>query len=605
MWWDEFQAARHPEWLLLDRERRSTLPSVGAPPVLTQMCLSHPGLLDLAMDHTTEILQHCDVDGLWFDMVNPAPTSVVECFCHRCLAEIEAAGQDPLDRTVQQQRQHRLFIDTMRRLTEHVRTLRPELDVEYNTMAALGANERMPHTDSIEIESIPSGTWGYSYLPVHGRYARTLGTSVYGITGIFQTHWGDYGGLKHPDQLRFELASTVALGLRCDVGDDPGPALRLHPAVYATIGEVYAEIERIEPYLAGAVPVAEAAIVVDGPPMSQFAAELSADTWGETVSELVQKIPEAYIESGSLGAAVTGTARLLVEHQVQFDIVEPAVEFERYRLLVLPDTLEVDLGLAERLQRYLDSGGAVIAAAQAAKLAATDRLWPQALDGHSAGEVEHGYPYTRITGAVSESAPRYAGYDFALYDGAERWELNGPDVVVHARLTEPAADPVHLAGYAVPPSGTPTEFATVADAGGAAVLAFPIGISYHQHGYWIYRELFGHVLNRLLPQRLTRTTAPRSAEVTLTQQAPTDDHGERWIVHVVNYSPLRGQRGTTERLEDPIPLREVQVHLDVETPIREAIEVRSGRTLPVSRRDGGWQVTVPEVRVAATIAFNT
>ncbi|MFW5415693.1 beta-galactosidase trimerization domain-containing protein [Nocardiopsis sp. CNT-189] len=605
VWADEYLAERHPEWLLMRRDRTTGAPPVGETPTMTQMCISHPGVLDTALQHTAEILEGCDVDGMWFDMINPAPFSVAECYCLRCVTELRDAGEDPLDMDAQRRRQNDLFTEAVRRLSEHTRSLRPGIQVEYNTIAVLGSQDRIPHLDNIEIECQPTGLWGYDYLPVHGRYARTLGVPVYGMTGKFNTHWGDYGGLKHPVQLRTELAGTVANGLHCDIGDDPGPGLRLDPATYSTIGEAYAEVARLEPYLEQAVPVAEAAIVVDGPLLSQFFAGGDSDNGAglEEALQRPQETLEAYMAAHMLGTSVSGVARLLMEHGVQFDVADLSADLERYRLLVLPESVEVDAALAGRLNGFAESGGAVIASHHAAHLAGSDRLWPAALGGTHHGPAPFERPYTRVAGELLGQAERYAEFDFALYEGAEQWRIAGDGARVHAHLTEPVSDAMHLKDYAVPASGVPSEYAAVAEAGGVGVFSFPVGTSYFNHGYWVYRELFGQMLGRLLPEPVLRTTAPRSAEVTLTHQTRAGNRPERWIAHVVNYSPMRAPLGRIARLEEPIPLNGVEVALAVDTPISGAFEARTGTRLPVHRDRGRWRVTVPRIEVAATVAF--
>lgn len=603
-WDDTYLATEHPEWLVVRRGGQTDLIAEGEPVGVKQLCISHPELLELVLQHTTEIVEHCEPDGLWYDMLNPAPFSVGECFCDRCVAALRKAGEDPDDFDTQQCRQDALFTDVVGQLSAHVRKLRPDLMVEYNTMAVLGSSSRMGHFDSVEVEALPTGMWGYGYLPLHGRYARSFGTTVYGLTGRFVTHWGDYGGLKHPTQLRSELAAIVAQGFRCDIGDDPGPSLRLDQATYATIGEAYAEIERIEPYLTDAAPVIEAAIVVDGLPLGQLSADVATDdSVGAELIEQLGAAEEAWLGQFLLSTSVSGLARLLTEHEVQYDVVDATSDWTRYRLVVLPESLVVDPDLAERLRRYLAGGGAVVAAGNALLLHGQDDSWADELRGAYAGPTPFDRPYTRVRGPLLGHPDRYARYDFALYGGSDRWAVNDDRAMVHAVLTEPTGDPMHLADYAVPASGVPTEFATVLEVGRLGAFSFPIGRSYFQHGYWVYRELFGRILHGLLPTPLVRTSAPPSAEVSVTHQEAAADRPERWIVHLVTHSPLRGRRGLSDRLDAPAPLRDVTIELAVQASIVTAVEARSGCRLPVEQKDGSVRVTVPEVDVAATVVL--
>lgn len=583
--WDELLAERHPEWLVVKRDRTTYLPPVGERPYWSALCISHPELMGIALAHTREVLEHCPVDGIWFDMVYPIAG---ECHCWRCLEQLRAAGADPLDKGDQRRHKQQLYTDLLRRLTEHVRSIRPDAGVEYNTQAVIGLSERVEHLDNIDIEALPTGGWGYAYFPVHARYARTFGVSVYGMTGKFTKSWGDYGGLKHPIQLRTELAQMVAHGIRADIGDEPPPGMRLDAAVYETIADAYGEIAALEPYLEGAVPVTEAAVLVDALPLSHLSPLLELDFGDDPLP-------------ADVGVSVAGMAQLLTEQRVQFDVVDVTAELERYRLVVLPDRVAVPPELAERLNGYLDDGGAVLAAGGAVRVAGADELWPRALRGAFEGPSPFAPPYVRVEGELLGQDLRYAGYDFALYDGADRWRVDG-DALVHARLTEPAFAQTETA-FQHPPSDHVTDYAVAVESGGLGALAFPVGTSYFNHGYWVYRELFARLLERLLPERLVQTGAPKSAELTVTHQAAVAGAPARWIVHVLNYSPLRHRPGLVELLEDPVSLHDVRVELALAADVARVFEARTGAELAFERAGGRWAVTAPPVDVAATLVF--
>jgi hypothetical protein len=408
------------------------------------------------------------------------------------------------------------------------------------------------------------------------------------MTGTCLEHWGDFGGLKHPTQLRTELAAMVALGVRCEIGIDTPRSGRLDPATFATVGELYEEIQELDEYLDGAAAVAEAAIVVDGAPLARFA----------PVGITGGRILDVHVQG--LG----GMAKLLTEAQVQFDVVDGAAEFERYQLVVLPDSLEIDSSLAARLNDYLATGGSVIAAHRAVRLAGSEeRLWPTLL-GDAFREPSPFEPvFARLTDEMLEGFDRYAEFDFALYGGADRWQLaSGSDVEVYAWLSEPTQRR-RRNSFHYPAAEQVTSYPTVIRKDGLAAFSFPVGSDYFEHGYWFYRELFGRVLRRVLPEPLVHTTAPKSAEVAVTHQVAANGHEAQWLVHVVNYSPLRRSQGAMEFLEDPIPLRDVEVTLAVDAPFVRAFEGRSGFQLDLQRVKSGWRTVVPEIVVAAVVVY--
>jgi hypothetical protein len=579
--WDNYLAERHPEWLVWKRDRTTYLPKFDETPGWTALCLSHADYVQLLLDHSRECITSYDIDGIWYDM--PLPIGG-ECFCSNCLATLRSAGSDPFDVRAQREHKQDLLVNWMRRSHELAHELKPGIQVDQNNQTRLGLGARAPYLDNIDIEALPTAFWGYMYYPTTVRYARTFGVPVCGMTGRFHRSWADFGGLKHPNQLRSELAGIVAQGAQCDVGDQLPPSGRLDPAVYGTIGECYAEIERLEPYLAQAAPVVEAAIVVRGRPL-------------EDLGTVERRMAD------TLGGSVFGAAKLLMEQHVQFDIVEGAGGIERYRLLVLPDALPVDEPLAERLQAYLAGGGAIVAAHDALRIAGTERVWADDLGLQYAGESPFKPVYLKLGAALRAELP---DYEWALYDGAAQWQLSGAGkTAALAQLGEPLFQrgPEHYTSHGQTPFDHVTDYAAVVHQGRLAAAAFPIGASYYRHGYWIYREIFRTLLDAVLPVRLIETNAPLSAEVTVTQQAAEAGRPERWMVHIVNFSPNRRGPEHVEYLEDPIPLHDVEVTLRVDASIGRAYLAAGGAELPLRAVDRGWSVTVPRVRFGEIVVM--
>ena len=101
----------------------------------------------------------------------------------------------------------------------------------------------------LELESLPTGGWGYDHFPVSAGYARTLGMDYLGMTGKFHKSWGEFGGFKHPNALRYEAMLSVANGASVSVGDQLHPSGEMDMVTYNLIGKAYKEVEEIEPWL--------------------------------------------------------------------------------------------------------------------------------------------------------------------------------------------------------------------------------------------------------------------------------------------------------------------------------------------------------------------
>jgi hypothetical protein len=564
--WDNYLAERHPEWLAVKRDRTTYLPKFDEAPGWTALCIANEDFVRLMESHTEEFTSRYELDGVYFDM--PIPIAG-ECFCHMCLRQLRDRKLDP--RSVKNQREHKQELEKrfLERLRRVVLRARPGCQVDFNNQGVFGFGDRVPFMDNIDIEALPSAAmWGYYYFPLIQRYVRTFGITTYGMSGRFKASWADFGGLKLPAQIEVEVASMVANGARCDLGDQMPPSGRLDPAVYYTIGKAYGHIKRIEPYLTGAVPVVEAGMLISGLPLEH----------PNTPANL-------------------GFTKLLTECRVQFDAVEPSAEWERYRLLVLPDELEVSEALAARVQRYVSAGGSVLVSHRAGLIHGNQKSWlePYGLEcaGMSPFAPAYMLPKEQFTGEIP-------AYEYALYQGASRWCVREPATVV-AQLGEPAfqRSAAHYTSHAQTPMERLTEYAAIARSGRVALFGFPLGTSYFRQGYWVYRESLKHILRSLLPVPVVESNAPVSTEIEVTHQ----DQPERYLVHIVNWSANRGTPQHPVFHEEPIPLTDVTVRLNV--PVRGSVATAavSGSKLAIRRSGSGVEVTVPRVAIHEVIAF--
>jgi len=173
--------------------------------------------------------------------------------------------------------------------------------------------------------------------------------------------------------------------------------------------------------------------------------------------------------------------------------------------------------------------------------------------------------------------------------------------VVHARLGEPLfqRSPAHYTSHAQTPFDHLTDYAAVAHRGRLAATAFPIGTSYYRNGYWIYREVFRRLVRMVLPVQLVETNAPISAEISVTHQRTIGNMPERWMIHIVNFSPNQRTPEHCEYMEDPIPLHDLWMSLAIDTPIARAYLAAHGSPLALRTLNGRWQVDIPRIETSA------
>ncbi len=563
--WDNHLSRQHPEWR---RVLESGQPDLGlrgdGTPGWTALCLSYPDFQKLVLDHTREFVSRYELDGPWFDMPWPKQGS---CWCPECRRRMRERGLDPAKTAGQRRYQHGIYKDFLHRLRTTSLEARPGCQVDYNEQGGYRLAERVAYSDNMDIEALPTANWGYFYFPTNTRYIRTHGITTYGMTGRFQSAWADFGGLKLPIQLDVELAGIVAQAARCDIGDQMPPNGKLDPAVYHVIGEAYGRIKSRETYLEGAVPVTEAALVTGGLPFDK------------------PSTPANY-----------GLVKLLNESRIQFDVVEPDQEWERYGLVVLPDDQPVPAALATRLDAFLKAGGAVIANHESALLEGKRQSWLEARGLRYRGASPFKPAYLVAEEELTGGIP---AYQYALYEGASQWEA-GPGVETLAALGEPAfqRSKEHYTSHRQTPFDHATRYAALAHSGRAGLVGFPLGLSYYNHGYWVYRRAFQALLRRVYPARLLETNAPLSAELSLTHQAAGNGHGERYLVHIVNYSALRSSPEHPDFHEDPVPLTGVRVRVNLPLRPASARAVVAGGQVDVrALNSGAVEFTLPRIPV--------
>ncbi|WP_077323924.1 beta-galactosidase trimerization domain-containing protein, partial [Bifidobacterium longum] len=331
--WDGYSALNHPEWLARDPQDNviNGCPSVPKPNFYDSLCLNSNYRAYL-IDHLNDIIDSLGpdrVDGLFLDIF-----SLVPCDCPRCREQMERHGFDHTD-IRQRERYSAILLDEFRREVHDLVDDRvPGATLFFNGGHIGPSNKTSLDTFThLEVESLPSGFWGYDNFPIVMRYVRNLGKPVVGMTGKFHTAWGDFHSLKNEDAMEYECFQMLTMGAGCSIGDQLHPRGGLSDATYDLIGRVYSQVEALEPY--------------------------TLDT--DTMADIAVMTPEReWNMDSALSDSLIGANRMLTELGCQFDIIDPDMDFTRYGLIVLPDEIVSSPELQRKLLDYVHGGGKVV-----------------------------------------------------------------------------------------------------------------------------------------------------------------------------------------------------------------------------------------------------
>ncbi len=167
---------------------------------------------------------------------------------------------------------------------------------------------------------------------------------------------------------------------------------------------------------------------------------------------------------------------------------------------------------------------------------------------------------------------------------------------VLARLGEPLFDrtPEHWTSHSYAPLREPTDYALAWHRGRLGGLGFDVGSDHLTTGYWVYAEVFGAVLDAVLPERLVRADLPGPVEISLTRQQT--DEGPRTLVHLI---PSFAERRWGSRLETyaaPVTIADVALSVDLDHPVRSARRARSPEPVRLSEDNGRVRLELDRLR---------
>lgn len=560
--YDEKAAKKHPDWLVHFRDENGRLfvPDFSNPGYHL-FCMNTP-YLPYLLAQIKEVCERYDADGIFLDIM-----AVRKCYCPACVAQLIAEGKDPANEADVLDLAERVYANYCRRVRETIDSVKPGLPVFHNGGHIVNGRRDLANFNThLELESLPTGGWGYDHFPLSARYAQGLGKDFLGMTGKFHESWGEFGGFKHKNALRYEAALAAANGAKSSVGDQLAPNGEMDMATYRLIGAAYKELEEKEPWLDNVTAKADIAL---------FSSE-SAATYYKTD------------DSTRVAGATAGAVRMLLEGHYLFDVVDFESDFNKYKVLILPDSIRLDENFQRKIQRFIDNGGKVLASGTASLKKEADSFAFD-LGAKFIGKNEFCPDYLRPGFEIADMDIS----DYIIYAQGYRCETTGKEL---ASRRDPYFNRTaeHFCSHRHAPSSGVYGGAGITEGKDGAYIGWEIFTEYATRGPLIAKRVVMHVLDELLNGNKTlETSLPAQGVVTLMDQSGDS----RLVCHTLYAVPVKRGSGI-EVIEDIVPVFDTKVKIRTDKPIKKVYLAPSKEEIPFTQENGTVSFTVPKIECA-------
>ena len=561
---DEKMAHRHPEWLVRNLDESTTWAKDFTEPGYHKMCMSSP-YLDYLVKQIEEVCNNYDADGIFLDIAGVQP-----CYCQNCIAEREELGLNPYDENDVLKHAEMVYKRYAEKTRAAVDKYKPNLSLFHNGgHIRQGRRDLVNYNTHLKLESLPTGGWGYDHFPFSARYCQGLGVDYLGMTGKFHGSWGEFGGFKHPNALRFEVALAAANGAKCSVGDQLSPSGEMDMVTYDLIGSAYSELEGKEEWLDNVESVADIAIIS----------------------------PEAYVGDLSTGQMTkvddsgSGVCRIMLEGKYLFDVIDFESDLSKYKVIILPDVIRADIDFAKRLREFCDCGGKVLATGKSALYENSNEFCLN-LGAEWIKENPYKPDYFRPLEKIKDMGD--TGY--IMYGNGEKIRCIGNELGIRENpyFNRTRA---HFCSHQHTPNSCEYGGAGMTEGKDGIYIAWNIFADYAQSGELHLKQMAIFALDRLLDTAKTlKTNLPAQGIVTLMKQS------DRLICHLLYASPVKRGNGI-EVIEDIVPIYNVELAIKTDRKINKVYLAPQKEDIDFTYDNGYISVKLAKIECHQMVVF--
>lgn len=560
--WSDLDATEHPEWISRDENGEYTTISydVNASPNQPKpylswryMCLNDGSYCQHIYDITEEICKRYEkLDGLFFDICFLSGA----CYCDECIAGMKAEGFDPSNPDDAYSYYRIKHIAFIKKCGDILKKYHPDATIFFNSGGADPYRpEFHPYETHFELEDLPTVWGGYDKLPIRAKYFASTDKPTIGMTGKFHLDWGEFGGFKTKEALRYEAVAMVMNGVGCSIGDQLLPGGSLDDQTYENIGYAYSYIEKIEPYIHGNSTAAIGML---------FSSDRDENE---------------------------GLCCILSEKQIDFDLITNG-DFENYKTVIITEYCNLSKDDTVKICEYIKKGGSVIAIGSVLK------TYPEiadALNVRYIGKSEFDCDYIKVTGKTEFDIPKT---QLLMYLTGEIIESDSAETLAEIYNPYFSRTYGHFSGHKNTPFDlSSTKRPAILKCKNSIVFAHNIPKMYQEYGCVAHKRIFLDSLLRVFEPVYSVSLGSQGRSVLIKQSKDN-----RYALNVTYVSPVR--RGCAEIIEDIPTICNVSISVKSPETIKSVYLPLKNQSVPFTQKDGICEFVIPSLNLHETVLLN-
>jgi hypothetical protein len=516
---------------------------------------------DYVMRQVEEICQrYKDLDGFWFDIYHVAFTD----YSATSLERMKKEGVNIEDEKAVERSFAGALKVHMKAMRELVAKYHPKATVFFNTANRVKDNEIFNQrlydlNTQQDLEDLPSTWGGYDKLPMVAKYHLGQGVASTAMSGKFHKAWGEFGGFKYPDAIKYEAAAMIANGVACNFGDQLHPSGEMDMETYKRIGHAYEYVEKIEKYGLGGVPYSRLGLWL-------------------TLNEKTDY----------------GTVNMLLETHNDFMIANEK-NLDALSVIIMPSKPVLTEEQAQKLNAWAAKGGKLLVIGEGGLDKAKNRFLLN-VGADFLKKSDFNFDYTVITPPLKN---KIVSTPFVNYEAGLLVKPTTATVLAHIREPYFNRTYEHYSGHRETPYKLENSpYPAVIQNGNVLFIAHNIDQLYYGHGVQLHKQLFENTLEKLNTNPVLAVQHFQSCgRVGFLKQAEQ----KRYVAHLL-YTPAL-QRGEVTVIEDFVPISKVSIALDVPEKVKKVYQIPGNKPLTFKKVGNKIEVNVPTFTMHTGIVF--